>query len=828
MKYIYLVPFFVLFYSCGHPGEKSLQIASGGTAPEFYIDDSCDQLIEWAVNDLADDVENITGNKPLITKTDQLKAGSSGTGIYIGRSEDNLMKSIPGIDTDELSGKWEAFSMEISENYLFITGSDIRGTVYGIFDLAERLGISPWKWWADVVPEKRDELILSLPENKIVESPSVQYRGIFLNDEDFGLQPWAAKTFEPETGDIGPKTYEKIFQLLLRLKANTIWPAMHNCTKAFYTIPGNKEMARKYHIVIGTSHAEPMLRNNVSEWDHQEMGDFNYFTNQARVDEYWRERIDDLDPWKDHFIVTVGMRGVHDSGMEGGGSTEDQVAMLEKIINNQRTMLENSFDRPANAIPQVFVPYKEVLSLYNAGLELPEDITLMWTDDNYGYIRRLSDDKEQERKGGSGVYYHVSYWGRPHDYLWLSSTQPGQIWYEMSRAYQNGARKVWILNVGDIKPAEYDMEFFLDLAWNIDMVNVDNIDRHLETWADREFGSGKAGEVANVMEEYYRLAFLRRPEFMGWSRTEPTTGTKPTAFNPDANGNEAQKRIDAYKALYDRVDRIKSQVSADRKDAYFQLIEYPVKCAALMNIKFLDAQLAYHAENQNRKQGYSNTAWEAYEEINYLTRNYNDVVAGGKWKYMMDMQPRGLPAFEMPEYHLKSGGTGEKSDARKSGDQPVFIQAADYSGSEGAGEYAWKAIRGLGYSNEAITLMPLRSDYFTEDKPSVTYRFKLGQPGRYEVEVRCLPTHSNDFNATLTVRVDDNEPEDFPINTMGRSEAWKQNVLRNYTPLKYSFEAGSAGNHVLTLQVNQTGIVIDQIAVNPPGCERYYEIPLGQ
>ena len=429
---------------CQNKNASDFVIADSNHAVNIYIDKNADPLIIWAVNELADDVKELTGKRPEIMQADSF----SKNGIYIGEASNALFKNRK--EQKELLNQWEKFSIKKEKDNLVITGSDVRGTVYAIFEISDRLGISPWKWWADVHPIKQEKLSLKLSGKNIITSPSVQYRGIFLNDEDWALQPWAAKTFEPETGDIGPKTYEKIFQLLLRLKANIIWPAMHPSTKGFFRIAGNKEMAQKYHIVIGSSHAEPMLRNNVDEWKPKIYGDYNYFTNKAKVDQYWQERLDELKSAKNETIMTLGMRGVHDSKMEGAKDLNESISMVEKIIGNQREMLSNTFKKPLAEIPQAFVPYKEVLELYDNGLKVPSDITLVWPDDNYGYIRRLSNEEEQKRTGGSGVYYHISYWGRPHDYLWLSTMQPGLIWYEMNKAYQNGANKMWIVNVGDV------------------------------------------------------------------------------------------------------------------------------------------------------------------------------------------------------------------------------------------------------------------------------------------------------------------------------------------------------------------------------------------
>lgn len=817
-KIILSILAFVLLISCNTATNPAFTIVDKTHSTTIYISKDANELIRWAAHDFAKDIESISGKtievKPVNTFNTENK------GIYIAKSGSKFSKSLP-VDLKKIQGNWEKFVIEKHDGSLFITGSDVRGTVYGIFDVAKRLGISPWKWWADVTPEKKDVVELHLPENGIESEPSVKYRGIFLNDEDWGLQPWAAKTYEPETGDIGPKTYEKIFQLLLRLKANTIWPAMHPSTKPFFTIPGNKEMAEKYHICIGTSHAEPMLRNNVREWNKQKYGEFNYFINRDRVKEYWKERV--AETKDDNDIYTLGMRGIHDSGMEGNATLQQKVQLLDTVISDQREILTEVLQKPIDEIPQVFVPYKEVLEQYDNGLKLPDDVTLMWTDDNYGYIRRLSNKKEQQRSGGSGVYYHLSYWGRPHDYLWLSTTQPGLIWYEMSRAYQNGAKTIWIANVGDIKPAEYNIEFFLDLAWDINSIDENSIIDHMENWASREFGTDNAAQITKMMNEYYRLAFLRKPEYMGWSQTEPTTPTRMSEFTT-GNNNELQRRMDAYSQLYNSAASVESSIPKDRQAAYFQLVEYPVKCAALMNFKFLYYQQSLLATNKSQKEMLAAKAEEAYEEIKTLTTKYNEL-NGGKWKNIMSMHPRDLPAYSMPTYTLPDSViVNQNADKQKT--SPIFIQANEFERAGNVDNYQWKSVEQLGYSNAAVTLFPLNNHTFTNEKPYLQYNFDIKKPGKYTIEIRCLPTHSNHFNDELTVEVNGTGQKKFVLNTHGRSEAWKTNVLRNFVAVDYPVAFDKRGKQVLRIYVNQTGIVLDQIAVNPKNTPHYYEIPV--
>lgn len=798
-----------LFWS--QQNQNSFLIADKNEVSTIYVDPKSDELVVWAVNELANDIQEITGKKPQIVVA---KKTENAKGIYIGQINENLFKNYKN---STLKGGWEKFSISNYKNNLYIVGSDIRGTVFGIFETAERLGISPWKWWADVNNIKKEKLVLNLPENGITESPSVQFRGIFLNDEDWGLHPWAAKTFEKETGDIGPKTYEKIFQLLLRLKVNTIWPAMHESTKAFFSIKGNKEMAQKYHILLGTSHAEPMMRNNVDEWKKETMGAFNYFSNSENINKYWQDRLNEIRDSKAEAVFTLGMRGVHDSQMEGAKNAEEAKNMVEKIIVKQREMLASTFRKPATAIPQVMIPYKEVLEQYNKGMKIPEDVMLMWTDDNYGYIRRISNEKEQKRIGGGGVYYHVSYWGRPHDYLWLCSTQPGLIWEEMSKAYANGDQKMWIVNVGDIKPAEYDLEFFMDLAWNINSIKPDGIHQHLKDWAAREFNEKIANEISSVMSEYYRLASLRKPEFMGWSQTEPTTQIKPSDFT----ATEAKRRIQLYEELAAKINNLSASIPQERKDAWFQLVVYPVKSAAAMNRKFLYWQLALESQEPSDKEKYQNLSKEAYQQIEELTKYYNTEMSNGKWNNMMSMAPRKLPVFNaidytnLPKTEIKAEDSNETS---------IAIQAKDFGSAKGAKNYNWKTIEGLGYSNAAITLFPLKTSYFTTEKPSVSYTFESSKTGEYEIEVRFMPTHSNNSDHQATITFDSNTSKTFKLNSYDRDANWKANVLRNAAIFTLPVNIEKAGKHTIKIEVNQTGIVIDQLAVYPKG-QKKYEIP---
>ena len=617
----------------------------------IVYDANGNSLDSIAANLLADDILRVTGQRPRVDKDSEQTHKKA---VIIGNIaseliQQNLNKKLK----KDFVHQSESYVIQrsLDKNKLIIAGTDPRGTAYGVFQISKQIGVNPWYWWADVpVPNKERLVIKDLPIRS--KQPSVSYRGIFLNDEDWGLLPWASKTLEPETANIGPSTYAKIFELLLRLNANTIWPAMHPGTKAFFKDQENAAMAKKYHIVIGSSHAEPMLRNNVDEWDKEVWGDFNYKINKENVFRYWEERVaetQELDA-----IYTIGMRGIHDSGMQGVKGTKQAIELLEGVISDQRHLLQKYINQDLSLVPQAFTVYKEVLDLYKNGLHIPEDISLVWTDDNYGYIRALKQPGDDKRSGGNGVYYHASYWGRPHDYLWLSTTPPSLIREEMLKAYYHDAKEIWILNVGDIKPTEFQIQFFLDMAYDIDKFKDHNaVENYRKQFYKAIFGKDFAEQISDLKANYYSLAFERKPEFMGWSQTEPTTGINQTAYDPFRFSDEIDSRIQEYELLEVQVDCIKKLLPKQFHSAFMQLVEYPVITSSKMNKKFLykDKALKYSLQSRKSASHYRTLAKQAYEDIQLLTKNYNEL-SQGKWKGIMDMKPRRLPVFDMPVIQL--------------------------------------------------------------------------------------------------------------------------------------------------------------------------------
>ena len=670
-------------------------------------------------------------------------------------------------------GAPDGFRIYVKRGQIIVEGNNGRGMAYGLLELSRMAGVSPWVWWGDVVPERKDRLTLS-DDFSTEQSPSVAYRGIFINDEDWSTRPWSCNTFEPgPKGQIGPKTYRKIFELLLRLRANTIWPAMHEGTVAFFQVEGAKTMADSCGIIIGTSHCEPLMRNNVGEWNVEERGRFNYKTNRASVQQYWIERLKELKASRVSGHFTIGMRGIHDSSMEGYQSKQEKFDALQQVIDDQQMLLRQYVGEPAG-LSQVFVPYKEVLELYEMGLRVPDYVTLMWCDDNYGYMTRYASPPEQQRQGGGAVYYHLSYWGRPHDYLWLTTTQPGLIYNELREAYDRQVRRMWIANVHDVKVAAYDLELFLDMAWNINSVNGSTLCDHYRSWLCRQFGREAGLRLFPAMMDYWRLCGERRPEFMGWTQVELDKkkydrGLSPVTDVP-LSAAEAAARLETFGRIKKTIRECAPLVRPELADAWFAAIQYPVYASAAMSRKILSDPVESH---------------RAYEEIQSLTAQYNQM-NGGKWRGLMDAAPRRLPVFEDVHGHLSTNHTHWE-----------VHRAADYdSAAEGV-----RTVQMLGHSMNAVAL---------PKGGFLTYRFKVTKTGDYVLQTALIPTHAVDSgDIRYSVSIDGSEPTVYSLKEPFRSEQWKQNVLRGQALRDLHLHL-SEGSHTLTIRALDEHIVIDQ------------------
>ena len=721
-----------------------------GKSPITYsLLEEADPVVTTALEMWKDDMRQVTGSTPV--------AAQNAT-IVIAQGK----------------GSDDGFGIAVRDGRIYVEGHNARGTAYGILELSRLAGVSPWIWWGDLIPEKKGQLTIG-DGYAMEHTPSVAYRGIFINDEDWSTRPWSCKNFAPgHEGAIAAQTYKKIFQLLLRLRANTIWPAMHEGTVAFFQTPDAKAVADSCGIVIGTSHCEPLLRNNVGEWNIAERGRFNYKTNREAVRQYWAERLKEVEDYRNR-IFTIGMRGIHDSSMEGYQTNQEKFDGLQQVIDDQQELLKTHLGDPSQ-LTQMFVPYKEVLQLYEMGLHVPDYVTLMWCDDNYGYITRYSDAGEQLRQGGGGVYYHLSYWGRPHDYLWLTTTQPGLIYNEMHEAYDRNVRKLWIANIHDVKVAGYDLELFLDLAWDINSVSAATLNDHYRRWLCRQFGTEAGNRLFPAMHDFFRLCSERRPEFMGWTQVELDKKLFHRGLSPvDSIGmtvREAATRLADFERIGAVVADCRSCVRPELADAFFAAIEYPVYAAAAMSRKILSDSAESH---------------RAYEEIQLLTNHYNEL-QNGKWRGLMDAAPRQLPVFADVR---GSQFTPEDTDII------VSKSAADYQQASAGAE----PVQMLGHSMRAVRL---------PKGGTLTYRFTIDQEGDYILTTAMIPTHAVDAgDIRYRVTVDDTPAVVWSLKEPFRSEEWKRNVLRAQA-LRHQTVHLSRGSHQLIIEALDDHIVVDQ------------------
>ena len=773
-----------------------------------------------AIGDLQNDIQLVTDYRPLLTDK-KTKSANIIIGTY-GKSKliSKLIKQGCLKETD-LKNRWESYVVSVTEGpepQLIIAGSDMRGTIYGIYDVSQRIGVSPWYWWADV-PVKKN-LDASLPAFYYASGePSVKYRGIFINDEDWGLQPWAAKTYEPETGDIGPKTYARVCELLLRLKANMLAPAMHPCTHAFYTIAQNKVVADEYGIMITTSHCEPLLLNNAdsNEWNQKRDGDWNYKTNRKTILKKWDDRLTEASRYEN--IYTVAMRGLHDAGLRGNLPINERTLLLDTVIMDQRTMLEKHIGKKATAIPQIFVPYKETMDIYENGLKLPDDITLVWVDDNYGYMKRVANPEEQKRSGGSGVYYHLSYLGAPHDYLWLNTTPPALMYNELKKAYDAGADRYWLLNVGDIKPMELGMQTFFDMAWNFAAFDHKTANRHQASILSTLFGI----DCQSLMNEYYRLAWSRKPEYMGWEYQwddREHSGLKSTEFS-FTNYHEAQHRLSDYARISDEAQRLSLQLPAESCPAFFELVQYPVQASFQMNRKFLMAQLNQELAGKLRPDEGNwagHQSRQAYDSINALTARYNNML-NGKWRHMMTVPPGYVSLYHnMPALTVASDIADTPVDVTCPSEEKYsrmhVVDLACYDKKSGE----VNIIEGMGYDWRSVQL----------NGGTATYTLPRIDADSVDVVLHVVPLWPlyPGKNNRVGLSVDGSSMQVLTNQFKEYSRTWKDQVMRNGFSRRFRFAVNKQmATHQLTLHTVDEGQIVQRVVVDWGGLRESYVGP---
>ncbi|MGB0066055.1 MAG: glycosyl hydrolase 115 family protein, partial [Terracidiphilus sp.] len=624
-------------YVSTSPSQGAFVLAANGTqAPLIVSSDDWPGVIR-AAGDLSQDVGRVTGHDAPLIKIgagEKLPRGVDAVLIgTIGRSPliDGLIRRHK-LDVTAIRGQWESAVTTIVErpmpgvrHALVIAGADKRGTIYGIYDLSEQIGVSPWYWLADVRVPHADALYVE-PGRYVQSVPAVKYRGIFFNDEAPALSGWTKEKF----GGMNHEFYTKVFELLLRLKANFLWPAMWNNAFAADD-PLNPKLADEYGIVMGTSHEEPMMRAE-KEWDWGHHGAWDYSTNQAEIDKFWREGMERDKNYEE--VVTLGMRGHNDTPMSAAAN----IQLLEKVVADQREILKQTVNPDLSKVPQVWALYKEVQGYYEQGMRVPDDVTLLWSDDNWGDLRRLPTAEERKRSGGAGIYYHFDYVGGPRSYKWLNTNPIPKVQEQLHLALAYGADRLWVVNVGDGKPMEFPMEFFLDYARTPERWDKDHLDEFTKLWAAREFGPEHADEIASFMEDYTRYNGRRKPELIDTTTFSLT------------NYDEADRVKTEWQTLEDRLDKLAAELPENERASYFELIQYPVDaCANLTEMYIAAARNHADAAAGNPKANVEADQVRAmFARDAELSDEYNHKLLNGKWDHMMDQTHIGYTFWNEP------------------------------------------------------------------------------------------------------------------------------------------------------------------------------------
>lgn len=617
--------------------ENSFGLVTHGETIFSILADTADfEGVQRALANLQSDIEAVTGTEPLLVANSETKNVKVIVGTWEKSKYIDQLVNKGLINSTDLSGKREKFIIQTVQQpfegideALVIAGSDKRGTIYGIYELSRQIGVSPWYYWADV-PARKSKNIYIKRGIYTAGEPAVEYRGIFINDEEPALGNWVRATF----GGFNHLFYEKVFELILRLKGNFLWPAMWG--KAFYDDdPQNAVLADEMGVVIGTSHHEPMARAHV-EWSRYGEGDWNYQTNAEVLKKFWREGFERA--YGTECIITVGMRGDGDEPM----SDEANIQLLEKIIADQRAIISEISGKDAAEIPQVWALYKEVQDYYDKGMRVPDDVTLLLCDDNWGNVRKLPLPDAPKRKGGYGMYYHFDYVGGPRNYKWLNTVQIERTWEQMHLSYEMGVDKLWIVNVGDIKPLEYPISFFLDLAWNPKQFTPSGLYKHTLAWCESQFGKKYAFQIAELIALYTKYNARRKPELLSADTYSLI------------HYQEADRVVAEYRRLAEKAEEIYRDLPEEMHDAYDQLVLFPIQACANLNEMYVAAakNRLYAAQGRNETNTWANKVKELFERDSLLTLRYHTQIADGKWNHMMSQTHIGYTYWQEPKVQV--------------------------------------------------------------------------------------------------------------------------------------------------------------------------------
>ncbi len=763
--------------------------------------------VKIAIRNLQADFQRVLGKAPLLSE------GAGEATILIGTIGKN--KDIDRLKLADLKGKREKFIITTVDNQIVIAGSDRRGTIYGIYELSRQLGVSPWYYWADVPVEKHSEAYF-VKGTYTDGEPAVEFRGIFLNDEAPCLTSWVKNTFGTDYGD--HHFYEKVFELILRLKGNMMWPAMWGW--AFYADdPENGKLADKMGIMMGTSHHEPMARNhqeyarNRGKW-----GAWNYQTNQEKLDQFFREGIERMKGTED--IVTIGMRGDGDEAMSDKADTK----LMERIINNQRQIIKEVTGRPAEKTTQVWALYKEVQDYYDAGLRVPDDVMILISDDNWGDIRRVPNANERKRKGGWGIYYHVDYVGAPRNTKWLNVTQTQQMFEQLSLAYDYGIQRMWILNVGDLKPMEYPIQLFMDMAWNPKEYTLQTVTDHTRNFFNSMLSTDAAKEAADIYNQNCQYMARVTPEMLD-ART----------YNVEAG--EWKQVADEYQRLEARALRLFAEVPQESQDAYRQLVLFPVQAMAnLYDMYYAQAMNQYLAQrNSSDANKWAKHVEQCFKRDSLLCLYYNKVMAGGKWDGMMTQKHIGYRSWNDNFRRDMLPRTTTVADSTAGGytftpsNGYVSMEAEHFFASKADGDTQWSIYPYYGRTRSAVALTPYTKPV---GNASLSYRFSLPKDAPKTVKVHVVVKSTLDFlnvgGFRYAVSLDSSEPQDVNFNEklVDRQpymySEFYPTIARRVVEKVVELPVGDGGVHELKLQPKHPGIVFEKIVVDFGGYRPSY------
>jgi len=769
--------------------------------------------VSHAVANLISDFEKVTEYQPVViedlslAKGRMLLIGTVGSSRFI----DPLIKQ-GKIDGQELKGKNEKYLIQTVsapfpgvEEALVIAGSDRRGTIYGIYELSQQIGVSPWYYWADAPVKKQTDLYVK--KGKYTDGePAVRFRGIFLNDEAPALSGWANETF----GGFNSRFYEKVFELILRLKGNFIWPAMWG--SAFYDDdPLNGPLADEMGIIIGTSHHEPLGRAH-DEWRRYGQGAWDYSKNAKVLTDFWTGSMERMKDYET--VVTIGMRGDGDEAMSEGTN----IALLEKIVRDQRKIITKVTGKKVTETPQVWALYKEVQDYYDKGMRVPDDVTLLLCDDNWGNVRKLPELDAKPRKGGYGMYYHFDYVGGPRNSKWINISPVSRVWEQMNLAYRYGVKELWVVNVGDLKPMEYPIQFFLDMAWEPDRFNETNLEAHTEKFCATLFGIEHAKEAARLINTYSKYNRRVTPELLN-----------AKTYSLD-HYNEFERVRDEYKELLLDAMKLNYLLPEEAKDAYDQLVLFPIHaCANLYEMYYAVAknqQLA--AKNDIEANIWADRAKGYFERDSLLTLHYHQDIAGGKWNHMMSQTHIGYWYWQQPPYNImpKVEYVSTRQDVPQS---PVFmekdgyvsIEAPNYSRAVQNGNATWTIIPDLGKTLGAVTTMPVT--VLPDGETWLEYDMELTSQGEAKIEVYFSPTLNFNGNRGLryAVSLSGEAEQEVNINGHYRGELgqWQaEAIIRTQT----LHTIPKPGRYTLRFRALDPGIVVQKIVVDLGGVQPSY------